>query len=71
MKWTYFDYYAQSDKGYRVAKGTIAIDVYKYTAYCPRKEMLDVPSFFSFAEARDACEDHFLNKNKQTEDDLI
>lgn len=71
MRWSGFGLYAQSDKGYRVSKGYIGIDQPKYVAYGPDGTLLDVPAFYKYSEARDACEDHYNETFKQAEEDMF
>ena len=71
MIWKGHGMYAQSDKGYRVSKSFIAIDVPKYVAYGPNKKMLNAPSFYNFKDARECCEKHYDEVNKQTEGDMF
>ena len=70
MNWKGYTTYAQSDMGYRVAK-CFAGSVAKYICYCPNKRLIDEPAFYSFKDAREACEKHYLLNNRQTEDDLF
>jgi hypothetical protein len=70
MKWKGYDYYAQSDKGYRVSKSYIGGRA-KYVCHCPKKRLMPNPAYYTFKEARIACEEHYVSSNRESTEDMF